>query len=627
MRIDCKPIAALVATCLLAVHPLAALTASEARRTWADSTARELRGYLVSEVPGSELGDWPRSVDETLFMLFRRTELHRGRLQVRYTRSDAVVSRIFPDGTVVLSTGLLDHIDAALFDRMAASSRRVRSLEGEREEALLPFLAQLAAETALDFGFATSQEAREAGVGDAARRSVPDRFVADRMTMALLSLAGYETKSFTAFLRELARPGVPPALRDWASRFPPAQSRLAALESSSEAVSRLASELSSLISAAAVRADVRDILASAEMAISAAGDMPYLARLQALALHRSWLSSVTPEDAVMITHLPVASVEDGSSEPYAARAAGLSPARAEAFASGSSRAYSTASPVPGDARAFALALQSYARARETLVDGALDSAYARLLAFSPSLEARKEALSVALAAGESEDESDSPVARANLAALLYYSGTDRARGKTLAERHALPPADDAKPRAEANAAGSSVRSGYPCDARAISVNLAVMMKSSGEAKKADEYLARIRRLFADARSVPSAARASFRRLVPGDSVDGLVAFWGKPAGIAYSYYSEWWEYPSLKARVLVAKDPDGRETTRLVTLGAGSPVSPGGNVRVGDALADFEAEFGTGAYAVADGTAYLSGGLRMTVLAPYGTIRAISAGF
>ncbi len=641
MRITCKALVALVATCVLSAQPIVSLTETDARKAWADSSARKLRERLSSEVPLSELGDWPLAVEGTLFMLFRKTELHRGRLSVRFVRSDSIVADVYPDATVVLSTGLLDHIDVVLFDRMASSARRVRSLEREREEALLPFLAPLAAETALDFGFATSAPSLGSAKDkrNAAHPAVPDRFLVDRVTVAMLALAGYETKPYIRFLADLSRAGVSPALRDWAARFPPAPSRLASLESSREAVSRLSTELVSLASAASTGADTRDILASSEAVASIAGDIPYLARLRALAFHRAWLSTVPTETTVFLTHLPVASELDRSAEAYAANASRMTGVSAESLAAKLSRAYMTASPVPGDARTFELALESYARAREAPVDAALDSSYARLLAFSPTVEARKEALGIALSAGEAEGDADSPIARANLAALLFYSGSDRARARALAGRFALPSAKGAaadmavKAKASVSSDATSdavtglVRVGYPCDEREISVNLAVMMKASGEAKEADEYLARIRVLYADTRSIPSVTRASFRRLVPGDTVDSLVTFWGKPAGISYSYYSEWWEYPSLKARVLVAKDADGGEIVRHVALGTGSPVSPGGDVRVGDPLADFENEFGQPSYRVADSLAYLPGGSRLVAFAPYGTIRSISGSY
>ncbi len=621
MHIAIKPLAALVATCVLSIHPLVSLTEAEARKNYADSAAQELRGYLPDEVPLAELGDWPRSVNETLFMLFRKTELHRGRLEVRYLRSNSIVARLFPDGTVLLSTGLLDHIDVILFDRMASSARRVRSLEREREEALLPFLAPLAAETALDFGFVLSKEGRP-------NETRPDRSSVDRMTAVMLTLAGYETKYLETWLTELSRAGVPPALKDWASRFPAPSKRLASLASSSESITRLSAELAALLQATAVSSETRDILASAEAVAAMAGDIPYLRRLQALALHRKWLSTVSPSETMLITHIPVAAELDRSSEVFLSHASEMTTKSGTPAAM--ARAFANPVPVPGDAEAFSLAIDSYRRARATLSDGAFDSSYARLLAFAPTNDERKKALAIALGAAESEGDGDSPVARANLAALLFYSGTDRARARNLAERFAVGLEDRKKAYGNAEAspeASSIVRAGYPCDSRDIAINLAVMMKSLGEEKKADAYLARIRKLFADARSVPSPARASFRRLVPGDSVDSLVTFWGKPASIAYSYYSEWWEYPSLKARVLVAKESDGRELARFVTIGVGSPVSPGGNVRVGDALADFESEFGEAAYAVADAQAYLSGGVRFTVFAPFGTIRSISAGY
>lgn len=528
-------------------------------------------------VARADLGDWPHSADETAFALFRATELYRGALQVRYAADPKPRAQLEKDGSLILSTGLLDAIDARLFDALAASPRRSRNFEEERESALAPYIAEVAATYAL--------EGAPAAI---------DRQSMDRMALFLLRQAGYDERGYA----------------DWLAADPEKAARRKALSASAETTARFLRECDALFAAAVAGSHESEIQTSYLALQGIVGESRYLTRLRAIALHRAFLLSLSPADVPLAPILPGANSPSDPRliAPWLDRALNLPVTR--------SPARSVSNLLPSrSAELRRASLDSYALAMTGLPDHALDSGHASLLAYGPDPVDQSRALELAMNAAEAEESSgsSSPCARVTLASLLYAKGTHYARAELLFERFAL--------KAGLEEPGDRVSEGFPCDSRAIAINLAIVAKARGKSEKANAVLSRCKPLVS---TDSDPGLVSLRRIVPGSSVDELMTRWGKPSGISYDYFNEYWDYPSLKARALVDKDSSGSERVAAVFLKPGSPVSPAGNVRLGDPIADLENILGKPVFLGSDCRVYRSGGILVWVQGPSTRIRSIA---
>ena len=109
----------------------------------------EIAEASLNEVAVSEIGEWYDIIETSLFMLIRRTELFRGTARLMITDMQNARCMMYPDGTVLVSTGLLDYIDSLLFMDTSGSARRIRNFNSERENFFAPIAAVCAAQFAL----------------------------------------------------------------------------------------------------------------------------------------------------------------------------------------------------------------------------------------------------------------------------------------------------------------------------------------------------------------------------------------------------------------------------------------------------------------------------------------------
>ena len=75
----------------------------------------EIAETSSNEIAVSEVGEWYNIIETSLFMLIRRTELFRGAMRLIITDRKEVRCMMYPDGTVLVSTGLLDYIESLRF--------------------------------------------------------------------------------------------------------------------------------------------------------------------------------------------------------------------------------------------------------------------------------------------------------------------------------------------------------------------------------------------------------------------------------------------------------------------------------------------------------------------------------
>ncbi len=621
MRIKSFALAAFIAFTFPA--PSEPLDAS--RSEMIDAAQREILSRSALSVPSASIGDWKTVTDAACFALFRKTELYRGPMRLIVVSSREIEVTLSPDGTLLVTTGLFDYADDRIFERDALSPRRMRNLSAEREEIIAPFIASEAANFALDLGMKawdrSSRDSASEGFFASRGNNTPEEIAeADRFAAVLMATASYPKRSYEAWLasfgdtaqspssptdgsnpQNAVKPGSP--IDRYLSRMPRVSDRLASLASVREDVDKTIAELGTVLDGIRTATSLKESVSSVEALRELYRDSPYLARLEALARHELWLADITPAEAILKTVLPIArrteytpGVESWFSKTDGAARDALPEIRATP---------------PGNLSAYALAVDAYRRALSVSTDPTLESAYATLLAYSGKRDSRAEAVRLAAEAASSESDGISFVSRANYAAILFLTGIDRVRAITLLERLAegtsLEPADAA-----------FIPAGIPGDGRDLSLNLALMYRLTGNAGKSS---AAISKLLAPGRR-NDAERISWRRVRIGDSADELMALWGEPDEISYSYYTETWSYPKLSATVSVSEIDFGR-AVKAIRIGSNSPLSPGEDIRVGDTRISFEAAFGKPLWFADDAAVYRRGADAIAVEYLAGRIRGI----
>ncbi len=584
-----------------------------------DAARREIFTLSRNSVPPSELGEWNDVANSACFLLFRKTELYRGPMRVLVVSSRDITVRLYPEGTLMLSTGLLDYIDDALFNKVAESSRRIKDFSNERESLLIPFIAREAASFALDLPYrqwCASQEGSatfpEGDYSSILKASRDDELGADRFALVLLSLAEHDPDSYLLWLSsfEPKNEGLPATdtpIDRYRARYPAVSDRLDSIRASRTNITKITEEFAGLLSGIRTHTAFRESLSSVAALREIYPESPYLARLEALDLHELWLSGITPGDTIFKTVLPLEE-DTGYDSPldtwYDPRTAAKAVYPQDRL-----------SP-PGDKSAFGNVLDAYDRALELSDDPLLESAYASVLVWSEKREDRKNALLIAAEAASMENGDAPFVARANYASILFLTGTDRQLAVSLLE--GLPAIGKMRDTADI----SSISRGIPGDGRDVFINLSVMYRLMGNVNKATAAMGKTLPV-ADANADSPIA---WRRVHIGDSADDLVARWGEPDEISYNYYTESWTYRSLFATVRVAETTSGSgRIVKAIKLGFQSPISPGGDVRVGDKRADFEAVFGIPVWYANDAAVYFYRGNILSVQYLSGTIRSIRA--
>lgn len=592
---------------LVAPGPLAAQSATALRQGMTDACRMELLAANEGEVTPASLGEWKDIIDSSLFLLFRKTELYRGTIRVLVVDDQSVRVRLYPEGTFLISSGLLDHIDRMLFENASSSPRRMRNFDSEREAMLVPFLVPEAAHFALGHQFSAWLRSG----GTSLMPSDAEILDADRFSVILLRLAGFDSAVLTDWMESLeAQYGegkADPAFSGYFARLPSPEKRMESIRNADANIDRIAGEFVGVLDALRRGTPAKDAAESLEALSDIYPGSPYIARLSAFVSHRLWLETVPAEAQILPTHFPFA-VETSGGENAFLDMARATPAKS-GFAFASSPPVSPSAPIPGDASLFENARLAYRTALETSEDPALASSYAVLLSRSGNAEAISTALEIASEAANRESVSSSFVARANYASLLFLTGTDFAKAQYLVDHLANGTTRSADLR--------FLDEGMPGDGRDLVLCHALMLRSLGDDKRAETKTAKAASLFEKS---PGKGTVDLRFIRIGDKADTLSEKWGQPATILYDYYSETWIYPALSVSVLVGKE------VSLVRIGTRSPVSPGGDVRTGDSREDFERFFGKSAYRAGDCEVYLKDGNRISVFYLENRIRSMTVG-
>ena len=599
---------------------LYALTIGENRAEMLDSSRREILALKRNAIPSSSLGEWEDIAESAVFMLFRKTELYRAPMRVLVTEDAGIIARLYPEGTFVISSALLDYIDEELFKTASVSTSRMRNFESEREAMLIPFIAVEASRFALDLPYAAwcrSTEKAKATANElySARivYTAEEAIEVDRFSLIILALAGFDCENYVAWLTGIdsASRGTTdesPALARYLASFPPIRDRIASIAAARESIRKISGEFEGLLSGLRTGTAWQESLSSIDALREVYPSAYYLSRLEAIALHSYWLSLVNPGDCILKTFLPVA--DEPAADPLSLQA--KNPA-VYPF---------DRTTTLGDARLFARALHSYRRALAMADDPLLASSYATMLLWTGNNEDRTEAIRICANAASAETGGSSFTSRANYAAILFLSGTDADRAIDMMDNLASGKAFMAGTSAAGGVSG--IQAGIPGDSRNLTVNLATMLVLSGKEARAKTLMENV--AGANART-GQVTPISWRHVHVGDSTDELVYRWGEPTEIFYNYYTETWDYPGLAASVLVGLDNSKTERIiKRIKIGPHSPISPGADIRTGDKREAFEATFGKPLWHAEDCAVYAYRGNILSVFYLSGRIRTITAG-
>ena len=564
----------------------------------------EIAQASSNEITASGVGEWYDIIETSFFMLIRRTETFRGTMRLIITDRKDARCMMYPDGTFLVSTGLLDYIDSLLFMDTSGSARRIRNFNNERETFFAPIAAVCVAQFALNYYGTTKNAALS-----------PEKvYTIDIMASVLLNIAGYPQGLLEIWLDRLTSiqsdtEGIKVFASFLADSVKPA-ARLEQLNGNGEAVTHLYEEISGVLFALQNRRGTADACTVLGNLLQLFPQSLYINRLNALVAHQEWLNSLDKRDMEMATFLPAAVYDNTSVFAFFQSADFMF----ENDDDEQSDYFPKTTPVRSNSTVYVQAKKAYSDYLTMIYEAGVASSYAYLLASSPLTHERDAVLSIAEQADLFHTGADDKTARANYAALLYLIRKDYTKAQQLL----------------ADCLYSSVRkttgkvlfltTGFPADERLIRCNYLRILKKMNDktgAAKERQWLAGI---LSDQETVVPIV---LRNVSVGDTVDKLLTAWNRPSTIIYNYYSERWLYRLLNTEVIIrSKDGDG--AVLQLTVGFPSSLTLFNDIRTGDSRDAFEKVCGKSVYRSCDAFIYHRQGNLLQVMYGNNKIRNVT---
>lgn len=556
----------------------------EIRSDAMDFYRNEIAAASLNEISAENLGVWQEVLNASLFMLIRNNELYRGRMRLIIEESQIIKCKIYPDGTILVSTGLLDYIEAKIAENLVASPRRIKNLNIEREKMLSAFLAHAAASFALDnkpVYFSDPRRSEEKN-GELLKAY---NLTADSFSLILLKLAGYDSNIFYNHLEELKRIQTDP---NYAKRFETfftenfsPQQRISNLLKHKDEAEAIADEIFYVLDA--VRSDDENAVEDAKQRISALRtsfpNNMYFKRLAAIAAHKKWEAGLSKEN--LLTAYP-AGMKTSKKLNTKYEILNFDP---KSLLINQIKKDETG--IPGNINDYDEAVRAYKSYLNSIGESGMESSYAMLLFYSPNINDKAEALSLAEKAYLSESGTESMIAGTNYASLLYLSQKDYTKAKLLLEPMIKNTA--------ANADSLFLITGSMIDKRIIIFNYARMLFGLGEVNKALKAREQLRNLIF---SMEKYSPIILKKIKLEDTTDDLIEHWGKPSGIKYNYFSEKWFYDFLNAEVSISTSTNNN--IEKISIFTGSTLSLPNDLRIGESRKSFESFFGPSLYISGD---------------------------
>lgn len=563
----------------------------------------EIATASAHEISADGMGEWYDIVETSLFMLLRRTEVFRGTMRLIITDRQTARCILYPDGTFLISSGLLDYIDSTLFLDTSVSARRIRNFNTEREHFFAPLAAVCAAQFALNYY-------------DAGRQQLPKEkvYMRDIMASVLLDMAGYPRGLLEAWLTRLdiieTKPETSQLFHDFLNESVSPKERSEQLYDNGDTGAHLYEEISGVLFALQNRKGTLDAVNALENLRQLFPDSLYLNRLNALVCHQAWLNTLDKQKQELATFLPAAVYDNQTVLAFFQTLQLLQDQDDE-----DAEYHIRMAPGRENSKIYEQAKKAYRNYLSSIYEAGMSASYAHLLAVSPLVHERRTALGIAEKADLYHASLDDKTARANYAALLYFTGKDYTKARLLLADCMQQPKKKRKKNQQL-----FLQTGFPSDERLIRCNYIRILTALGESNEAQEEKKRLGNLLKE----PSDdTPLSVRNISLGAAVDDLLAAWNKPSSIIYNYYSERWIYRLFNTEVLIrAKDHGG--TVLQIAVGYPSSLTIFQDVRTGDSRQDFEKIFGSSLYRSCDSLMYHRSGTLIQVLYGNNKIRSVT---
>ena len=556
------------------------------------------------EIAASEVGEWYDIIETSLFMLIRRTELFRGTMRLIITDRKNAYCMMYPDGTFLVSTGLLDYIDSILFMDTSGSARKVRNLNNEREYFFAPITAVCAAQFALSY-YSTAKNTA---------LSSEKVYTVDIMASVLLTIAGYPQGLLETWLERLVSIQSDTATAKVFASFSTASvkpaARLDQLNGNGDDITHLYEEISGVLFALQNRRGTADARTVLDNLLQLFPQSLYINRLNALVSHQAWLNSLDKRDTEMATILPAAVYDDTSVFTFFQ----LADFMFENDDDEQSDYVSKTMPTRINSAIYNQAKKAYSDYLTMIYEAGIASSYAYLLASSPLPHERDTVLSIAEQANLFYTGADDKTARANYAALLFLLRKDYTKAQQLLA--------DCLYASARKTTGKVlfVTTGFPVDERLIRCNYFRILKKLNNKTGA----AKERQWLADILKEPeTVVPIVLRNVSVGDTVDKLLSAWNRPSSIIYNYYSERWFYGLFNTELIVrSKDGDG--AVLQISIGFPSSLTLFNEIRTGDSRETFEKICGKAVYRSCDALIYHKQGNLLQVIYGNNKVRNIT---
>ena len=563
----------------------------------------EIAEASSNEIAASGVGEWYDIIETSLFMLIRRTELFRGTMRLIITDRQNVRCMMYPDGTFLVSTGLLDYIDSLLFMDTSGSARRIRNFNNERENFFAPIAAVCAAQFALNYY----------GTAKTVGLSPEKLYTIDIMASVLLNIAGYPQGLLETWLDRLSELQTDTETAKLFASFLTGSvtpdMRFEQLSSNGDDITHLYEEISGVLVALRNRRGTADARTVLDNLIQLFPQSLYINRLNTLVAHQAWLNNLDKRDTELATILPAAVYDNTSVFSFFQSADFMF----ENDDDEQSDYFAKTMPTRSSNAVYAQAKKAYNDYLSLIYEAGIASSYAYLLASSPLAHERDAVLSIAEQADLFHIGSDDKTARANYAALLYLVRKDYTKAQLLL----------------AECLHSVIRkpgkvlfltTGFPADERLIRCNYFRILKRLNDKTGA----AKERQWLADILKEPeTVVPIVLRNVSTGDTVDKLLSAWNRPSAIIYNYYSERWLYRLLNAELIIrSKDGDG--SILQMSVGFPSALTLFNEIRTGDSREAFEKVCGKAAYRSCDALMYHRQGNLLQVIYGNNKIRTIT---
>lgn len=566
-----------------------------------DFYRKEIASASLNEVSPEDIGVWKDILDAALFMLIRNTELYRGKMRVIIEDNRIAKCKIFPDGTILISTAIFDYIDAKLADSQNKSPRRIKNFNAERENMLASFLAFEAADFALD-----NKTIYFNTYGNSSETDILKRFnlQTDYFAVIFLKLAAYDSNVFYNYLEELkAIQNNPINSKQFESlltgTFTP-QQRITHLLKMNDEAEALADEFSYIVDALQ-NENENTIEDAKQRLITLKNHYPnnlYIKRLAALTFHKKWAAALNADEEQIIPAYPAAmrtckKVNKNFS---------VLNSKPETLLVSQSINEDEKKAIPGNINEYDEAIRSYKSYLNSIYESGLASSYAVLLYYSPNVNDKTSALLLAEQAALNEYGTESLTAALNYSALLYLSGKDYTTAKILLE-------NILNVGSPAMHGSLFLHTGKIIDERIVLFNYARMLFGLNEHIKAEKVRNQLKIFLF---SLEEYTAVPVKKIRLGDTADDLTEFWGSPHSIKYNYFFEKWRYDFLNAEVIINTAHNGG--IEKIIIFNNSILSLPNDLRTGESRKSFESFFGKPLYHSGDTEIYLYKSNRIQVL-------------